>query len=73
MCTRVDRQIFVQTVKSLFFAAATIEIGKFLAQYLLNKICVLLRRLFKGSYYLRVATNKDFTVYQQLSIFCRNG
>ena len=50
------------TVKSLFVAAATIKIGKFLAQYLLSKIYVLLRLLFKGGYYLRAATNKDFTV-----------
>ena len=50
------------TVKSLFVAAATIEIGKFLAQNLLSKISFLLRLLFKGGYYLRAATNKDFTV-----------
>ena len=53
----------IYTVKSLFVAAATIEIDKFLAQNLLSKIWALLRVLFKGGYHLRVATNKDFTVY----------
>ena len=50
------------TVESLFVAAATIEIDEFFAQNLLSKNCVLLRLLFKGGYYLRAATNKDFTV-----------
>ena len=54
---------FPITVKSLFVAAATIEIDDFLAQNLLSKNYVLLQLLFKGGYYLRVATNKDFTVY----------
>ena len=54
------------TVKSLFVAAATIEIDDFLAQNLLSKNYVLLRLLFKGGYYLRAATNKDFTVYTLL-------
>ena len=58
------RTIFnYRKVKSLFVAAATIEIDDFLAQNLLSKNYVLLQLLFKGGYYLRVATNKDFTVY----------
>ena len=44
---------FIYTLKSLFVAAATIKIGKFLAQNLLSK----------SGYYIRAATNKDFTVY----------
>ena len=62
-----QRQIIIHsfqyTVKSLFVAAATIEIDEFLAQNLLSKNYVLLRLLFKGGYYLRAATNKDGTVY----------
>ena len=54
-------QVYLGTVKSLFVAAATIEIDEFLAQNLLSKNYVLLRLLFKGGYYLRAATNKDFT------------
>ena len=49
-------------VKSLFVAAVTIKIDEFLDQNLLKKNCVLLRLLFKSGYYLRAATNKDFTV-----------
>ena len=56
MCMKSD------TVKSLFVAAATIEIDEFLAQNLLSKNYVLLWLLFKGGYYLRAATNNDFTV-----------
>ena len=59
----INESVF--TVKSLFVAAATIKIGNFLAQNLLSKIWVLLRLLFKGGYYLRAATNKDFTVGQR--------
>ena len=52
------------TVKSLFVTAAAIEIDEFLAQNLLSKNHILLRLLFKGGYYLKAATNKDFTVYE---------
>ena len=52
------------TVKSLFVAAATIGFDEIFAQNLLSKNCFLLRPLFKGGYYLRAATNKDFTVYR---------
>ena len=51
------------TVKSLFAAAATIHFDEILVQNLLSKNYVLLRLLFKGGYYLRAATNKDFTVH----------
>ena len=51
------------TAKSLFVAAATIDFDEVLVQILLNKNCVLLRPLFKGGYYLRAATIKDFTVF----------
>ena len=50
------------TVKSLFVAAATIGFDLIFRQNLLSKNCFLLRPLFKGGYYLRAATNKDFTV-----------
>ena len=53
----------IDTVKSLFAAAATIHFDEILVQNLLSKNYVLLRLLFKGGYYLRAATNKDFTVY----------
>ena len=43
-------------------AAATIGFDEIFAQNLLSKNCFLLRPLFKGGYYLRAATNKDFTV-----------
>ena len=56
--------LYAYTVESLFVAAATTKIGNFLAQYLLSKICVLLRLPFKGGYYSRAATNKDFTVFR---------
>ena len=51
------------TVKSLFAAAATIHFDEILVQNLLSKNYVLLRLLFKGGYYLRAATNNDFTVH----------
>ena len=54
------------TVKSLFAAAATIHFDEILVQNLLSKNYVLLRLLFKGGYYLRAATNNDFTVYNIL-------
>ena len=52
----------MNTVKSLFAAAATIHFDEILVQNLLSKNYVLLRLLFKGGYYLRAATNNDFTV-----------
>ena len=58
------------TVKSLFVAAATIDFDEILVQILLSKNCVLLRPLFKGGYYLRAATNKDFTVYFRFLAVC---
>ena len=53
----------VYTVKSLFAAAATIHFDEILVQNLLSKNYVLSRLLFKGDYYLRAATNNDFTVF----------
>ena len=67
-CLKIFREINLHstihsnTVKSLFVTAAAIEIDEFLAQNLLSKNHILLRLLFKGGYYLKVATNKDFTV-----------
>ena len=52
----------MNTVKSLFAAAATIHFDEILVQNLLSKNYVLLRLLFKGGYYLRAATNNDFKV-----------
>ena len=60
---KYSSRFFYFVVESLFVAAATIEIDEFFAQNLLSKNCVLLRLLFKGGYYLRAATNKDFTAY----------
>jgi len=56
------------TVKSLFAAAATIHFDEILVQNLLSKNYVLLRLLFKGGYYLRAATNNDFTVFSIVNI-----
>ena len=53
------------TVKSLFVAAATISFDEIFRQNVLSRNCFLLRPLFKGGYYSRAATNKDFTVYCQ--------
>ena len=61
--TNAIYQIFAITVKSLFVAAATIGFDEIFRQNLLSKNCFLLRPLFKGGYYLRAATNKDFTVF----------
>ena len=58
----IDERPLKYTVKSLFAAAATIHFGEILVQILLSKNYVLLRLLFKGGYYLRAATNNDFTV-----------
>ena len=58
------------TVKSLFAAAATIHFDEILVQNLLSKNYVLLRLLSKGGYYLRAATNNDFSVpFHTLLIF----
>ena len=59
----------MNTVKLLFAAAATIHFDEILVQNLLSKNCVLLRPLFKGGYYLRAATNKDFTVFYVQYLF----
>ena len=65
VCLRLYQQY---SVKSLFAAAATIHFDEILVQNLLSKNYVLLRLLFKGGYYLRAATNNDFTVFKDKTI-----
>ena len=52
-------------------AAATIGFDEIFPQNLLSKNCFLLRPLFKGGYYLRAATNKDFTVLHSLEPYTK--
>ena len=51
-------------------AAATIGFDEIFPQNLISKNYFLLRPLFKGGYYLRAATNKDFTVYFRFLAVC---
>ena len=53
------------TVSSVLEAAACNYFDEILDQILLSKKCVLLRLLFEGGFYLRAASNTEFTVYHK--------
>ena len=55
--------INVTTVSSVLEAAASNYFDVIFDQILLNRKCVLLRLLFEGGFYLRAASNTEFTVY----------
>ena len=52
----------IYTVSSALEAAASNYFDEILDQILLSKKCVLLRLLFEGGFYLRAASNTEFTV-----------
>ena len=67
--------VSMNTVSSELEAAASNFFDKILAQNLLSKKCVLLRLLFEGGFYLRAASNTEFTVFgmferKRLSLDC---
>ena len=53
----------IYTVSSALEAAASNYFDEILDQILLSKKCVLLRLLFEGGFYLRAASNTEFTVF----------
>ena len=58
------------TVSSVLEAAASDYFDVILDQILLSKKCVLLWLLFEGGFYLRAASNTEFTVLNLIEQSC---
>ena len=58
---------YICTVKSVLEAAASNHFDEFFGQNLLSKKLGLLRLLFEGGFYLRAASNTDYTVDENVS------